>query len=49
MVVSGPIHDPAAFKEGRDSQLLLPVADLKAQWKMKGKTSFTLSVKTPNG
>jgi hypothetical protein len=24
-------------KEGRDSQLLLPVADLKTQWKKKGK------------
>jgi hypothetical protein len=26
-----------SIKEGRDSQLLLPVADLKAQWKKKGK------------
>jgi hypothetical protein len=25
-----------AIKEGRDSQLLLPVADLKMQWKTKG-------------
>jgi hypothetical protein len=25
------------IKEGRSSQLLLPVADLKAQWKKKGK------------
>jgi hypothetical protein len=41
-----------AIKEGRDSQLLLllllllPVADLKTQWKKKGKE---VSVKTPNG
>jgi hypothetical protein len=26
-----------AFKEGEDSQLLLPVAELKAQWKKRGK------------
>jgi hypothetical protein len=26
-----------AIKEGRDSQLLLPVADLKTQWKKIGK------------
>jgi hypothetical protein len=26
-----------SIKEDRQSQLLLPVADLKAQWKMKGK------------
>jgi hypothetical protein len=26
-----------SIKEGRDSQLLLPVADLKDQWKKKGK------------
>jgi hypothetical protein len=26
-----------SIKEGRDSQLLLPVADLKAHWKKKGK------------
>jgi hypothetical protein len=26
-----------SIKEGRDSQLLLPVADLKVQWKKKGK------------
>jgi hypothetical protein len=26
-----------SVKEGRDSQLLLQVADLKAQWKKKGK------------
>jgi ribonuclease HI len=26
-----------AINEGRESQLLLPVADLKAQWKKKGK------------
>jgi hypothetical protein len=26
-----------AIKEGRDSQLLLPVTDLKTQWKKKGK------------
>jgi ribonuclease HI len=26
-----------SIKEGRDSQLLLPVADLKAKWKKKGK------------
>jgi hypothetical protein len=26
-----------AMKEGRHSQLLLPVADLKTQWKKKGK------------
>jgi hypothetical protein len=25
-----------AIKEGADSQLLLPVADLKTQWKKKG-------------
>jgi hypothetical protein len=32
--------------EDRDSQLLLPVADLKAQWKKKGK-DFTVPAKTP--
>jgi hypothetical protein len=26
-----------SIKEGRDSQLLLPVADIKVQWKKKGK------------
>jgi hypothetical protein len=26
-----------AIKEGLDSQLLLPVADLKTQWRKKGK------------
>jgi hypothetical protein len=26
-----------SIRDGRDSQLLLPVADLKAQWKKKGK------------
>jgi hypothetical protein len=26
-----------AIKEGRDTQLLLPVADLKTKWKKKGK------------
>jgi hypothetical protein len=33
----------------RDSQLLLLVADLKTQWKKKGKENFTVFVKTPNG
>jgi hypothetical protein len=31
------------------SQLLLSVADLKAQGKKKAKKSFTVSVKTPKG
>jgi hypothetical protein len=38
-----------SIKKGRDSQLLLPVADLKAQWKRKAKRSFTVSVKIPKG
>jgi hypothetical protein len=38
-----------AIKEGRKSQLLLPVADRQAQWKRKAKWSFTASVKTPKG
>jgi hypothetical protein len=34
-----------SIREGRDSQKLLPVADLKAQWKKKGKEqSITVSV-----
>jgi hypothetical protein len=36
-----------AIKESRDRQLLLPVADLNAQWKRKAKRNFTVSVKTP--
>jgi hypothetical protein len=38
-----------SLKEGRNSQLLLPVAYLKAHWKKKAKRSFTLSIKTPKG
>jgi hypothetical protein len=38
-----------SVKEGRDIQLLLPVADLKDHWKKKGKRAFKISVKTPNG
>jgi hypothetical protein len=34
-----------SIKEGKDSQLLLPVADLKAQWKKKGKKNFSVSPK----
>jgi ribonuclease HI len=37
-----------AIKEGRYNQLLLPVADLKKQWKKKAK-NFTVFVETPNG
>jgi hypothetical protein len=37
-----------SIKECRDRKLLLPLADLKAQWK-KAKRSFTVSVKTPKG
>jgi hypothetical protein len=37
-VRSSALHDGP--KEGRDSQLLLPVADLTAQWKKKGKDEF---------
>jgi hypothetical protein len=29
-----------AIKDGRDSQLLLPVENLKVQWKKKGKEEF---------
>jgi hypothetical protein len=35
--------------EGRDSQLLLPVADLNAQWKRKGTEELHSSVNTPRG
>ncbi|PNF30200.1 hypothetical protein B7P43_G08428 [Cryptotermes secundus] len=41
-----------AIKEGRDSQLLLPVADLKTEWKMKGKEelhSFCQNTKQERG
>jgi hypothetical protein len=41
-----------AIKEGRDSQLLLPVADLKTQWKKKGKEelhSFCQNTKRDRG
>jgi hypothetical protein len=38
-----------AIKEGSDSQLLLPVADLETQWKKATKKNFTVFVKTPNG
>jgi hypothetical protein len=38
-----------AIKEGRNSQLLLPVADLKTQWKKKARKSYTGFVKTPKG
>jgi hypothetical protein len=38
-----------SIRGGRDSQLLLPAADLKAQWKKKARRSFTGSFKTPNG
>jgi hypothetical protein len=37
-----------AIEDGRDSQLLLPVADLRSQWTKKVK-NFTVFVKTPNG
>jgi hypothetical protein len=33
-----------SIKGGRDSQLLLPVADLKAKWEKKIKRSFTVSI-----
>jgi hypothetical protein len=41
-----------SIKKGRDSDLLLPVADLKAQWKEKGKEefhSFCHNTKTDRG
>jgi hypothetical protein len=39
-----------SIKKGRDSQLLLPAADLEVQRKKgKAKWSFTISVKTPKG
>jgi hypothetical protein len=38
-----------SIKEGRDSQLLIPMAELKAKWKKNGKEDFTISVKTPKG
>jgi hypothetical protein len=39
-----------SIKEGRDSQLLLPVADLKALvGRGETKRSFTVSLKTPKG
>jgi hypothetical protein len=41
-----------AFTEGRGSQLLLPVADLKIQWKKKGKEelhSFCQNTKWDRG
>jgi hypothetical protein len=41
--------NPHGHKEGRDGQLLLPVADLKTQWKKKAKKNFTVFVRTPNG
>jgi hypothetical protein len=37
-----------SIKEGRDRQLLLPLADLKVHWK-KAKKSFTVFVKTAKG
>jgi hypothetical protein len=36
-------------KEDRDSQLLLLMADLKAQRKKKAKRNFTVTVKIPKG
>jgi hypothetical protein len=38
-----------SIEEGRDSKLLLPVADLKAQWEKKENRSFKISVKIPKG
>jgi hypothetical protein len=41
-----------SIKESRDSQLLLPVAELKAQWKKKSKEelhSFCQNTKTDRG
>jgi hypothetical protein len=38
-----------AIKEGRDSQLLLPVADLKTQWKNKGKEELQFFSKQQKG
>jgi hypothetical protein len=36
-----------SIKECRGSQILLLVADLKAQWKQKGKEKLHVFVKTP--
>jgi hypothetical protein len=41
-----------SIREGRDSQLILSVADLKAQWKKKGKEelhSFFQNTKPDRG
>jgi hypothetical protein len=40
------VETKQAIKEGRDSQLLLPVVDLKTQWKKKmAKKNLTASIK----
>jgi hypothetical protein len=44
--------DPSAkqaIKEGRDSQLLLSVADLETEWKKKGKELHSFSQNTKRG
>jgi hypothetical protein len=38
--MSNTSHITQMLKEGRDSQLLLLVADLKTQWKKKGKENL---------
>jgi hypothetical protein len=41
--------DPHGLKQGRCSQLLLPVADLKRSGKKKAKKNLTVFVKTSKG